>query len=72
MVHTALAALVPRGIGIWNAGAGIGAGLDDVFAAAVSHRVLLPCDAVANRHHSFGKLHVLELFGAGAGISAAG
>src|SRR5690349_19545082 len=72
MVHAALAALVPLGNGVWNAGAGIGAGMDDVLAAVVPHRVLLHCDALADRDHSFGELYVLELFGAVARVLAAG
>src|SRR5215472_7025858 len=72
MVHAALAALVPRGDGIWHPGARIGAGVDDVPAAAVSHCLLLYGYAVADWNHSFGELHVFELFGAGAGHFAAG
>lgn len=72
MVYAALAALVSGGDGVWNAGVGIGAGVDDVFAAVVSYRVLLHCDALADWDHSFGELYFLELFGAGAGVFAAG
>src|ERR1700752_4942243 len=72
MVHAALAALVPCGDVVWHTRARIGAGVDDVPAAAVSHCLLLPGYAVADWNHSFGELHLFELFGVGAGHFAAG
>src|SRR5713101_4455875 len=72
VVHAALAALVPCGHGVWNIGAGIGAGVDDVSAAALSHSMLLHPHAVADRDHPLGELYVSELFGTGAGLPPAG
>src|SRR6266566_6674251 len=72
MVHAALAAPVPRGDVVWHAGARVGAGVDDVPAAVVSHCLFLYRHAVADWNHSFGELHIFELFGAGAELSAAG
>src|SRR5215469_3243007 len=72
MVHAALAALVPGGDVVWHTGARIGAGVDDVPATAVSHGLLCHRDTVASWNHSFGELHIFELLGANAGVSAAG
>ena len=68
MVYAALAALVSFGDGVWDARSGTCAGVDDVLAAAVPHRVLLHRDPMADRDHFFGKLYIPELFGIGARI----
>src|SRR5260370_38028843 len=62
----ALSALVPCGDGVWNAGIGTGARVDDVSAAASSELVFSHRNALADRNHPFGKLHVPELSRAGA------
>src|SRR6266446_7238100 len=71
VVHAALAALVPCGDGDGYAGPGAGAGMDDVPDAAIAEPVFSDYDALADRDHSFGELHVPELPGAGTGDFAA-
>src|SRR5882762_10454130 len=71
LVHAAFPALVSCGDHVWNAGVGAGALVDDVSTAARSNLVLLHPDALADRHHSLCKLHVLELSRAGSGDFAA-
>src|SRR6266851_10191521 len=71
LAYAAPAALVPCRDGVWNAGAGTGAGVDDVPAAAHSDLLFFHRDALADRHHPFGELHVPELPGADAGDFAA-
>src|SRR6266436_3882102 len=71
MAHATPAALVPCSHGVWNAGAGTGACVDDVSPAARSNPLLSDFDALANRNHSFRKLHVFELPGPRAGFSLA-
>src|SRR5712691_6191645 len=70
VAHAASAALVPCDDGLRDAGAGTGAGVDDVSAAALSDPVLFDRDAVADRNHPLRKLHVSELPGPRAGNSA--
>src|SRR2546422_5237818 len=71
LVHAAFSAVVSCGDGVWNTGAGIGARVDDVSPEAAANLVLLDCHALADRDHSLGELHVLELPGAGFGVFAA-
>src|SRR5712692_8848232 len=61
LVHAAFSALVPCGDGVWNAGAGTHAGVDDVSAETIANFVLSDPDPVADRHHSLSELHILEL-----------
>src|SRR5207249_10759809 len=65
-------AVVRPGELVLHAGAGIWAGVDDVPGAAGSHGLLLYRYAMADWNHSFGELHIFELSGAGAGLSAPG
>src|SRR5216684_4712249 len=65
LVHAALAALDSCSDGVWDAGAGTGARVDDVSAEATANFVFSHHYAVADRHHPFGEIHFLELPGAG-------
>src|SRR5438034_10616025 len=71
MVHAAPPALVPCSDGVWNAGCGTGASLDDVPAAAHSNPVFSHHNALADRHHPLRELHVSELSCSCTGVSAA-
>src|SRR5271169_4968515 len=71
LAYAAFATLVPCGDGVWNAGAGTGAGVDDVSAAASAHHVFLHRDSLADRHHPVGELYIPELPGADHGDLAA-
>src|SRR5260370_34897664 len=52
MAHATPAALVPCGDGVWDAGAGISASVDEVSAAAFSRFGVSVDHALAGRHHS--------------------
>src|SRR6266849_3329408 len=71
LVHAALATLVSRSDGVWDAGAGARAGLDDVSAKTVANFVLSDRHPLADRHHSLGELYVSELPRSRSGISLA-
>src|SRR5205809_729826 len=71
MVHAAPPALVPCSDGVWNAGCGTGASVDDVPAAAHSNPVFSYRNALADRHHPLRELHVSELSCSCTGVSAA-
>src|SRR5258708_32498155 len=70
-VTARLATLDSCSDGFWNAGAGTGACVDDVSAEALANLVFSYHYALADWHHPFGELHVLELPGAGSGVFAA-
>src|SRR6266851_381142 len=70
LAHATPTALVPCGDCVWNADGGTSACVDDVLAAAHSDLMFCHRDALADRHHPFGELHVPELPRAGPGDSA--
>src|ERR1700680_3283914 len=72
LVRAAFSAQVPRGHGVRDAGAGGARGVDAFSAATVAHCFIYGRDAVADRHHLDGELHVSELPGSRAWLSAVG
>src|SRR5215468_9627422 len=64
LVRAAPPTLVSRSYGVRHTGDGARSGLDVSPAAPLADRVLLYRDAVGNRRHPDGELHVLELPGA--------
>src|SRR3984957_19108764 len=71
LVHAAFTALGSCFNRIRYAGAGVGFGVDAIFAAALAHRVFLYCDSMGAGSYIHRELHFFELPGAGVGSLAA-
>src|ERR1700688_1001733 len=71
LAHAAFTALVPCFNSVRYAGAGVGFGVDAIFAAALAHRVFLYCDSMGAGSYIHRELHFFELPGAGVGSLAA-
>src|SRR5271170_3008380 len=72
LVRPAPPALVSCDDGIWHARTGTAPGVDAFSAEAAANALLFHRDAVADRDHPDGQLHVSELSCSGARFSAFG